>query len=312
MTNLRRYVFALLAVCVAFAAGIALGNGPLQGGSTTHDSVSLSDANARLSGEVSALKADQAFSQALGKAAGPALLKGQLTNTSIAIFVLPGVPKTTVSRVGVAVAAAGGQLVLTAHLSAELVDPAKKTYVDSVATNAARGLKDLASVSSESAYGRIGALIARAYTGSSAALAVDDEASHLDAQLQGAKIVALSDPLTRRASAVIVLGPADHGAAEAVYAGHQIEMQVVNALAGRADGTLLAGPISSSEPGGLIRTVNSSKAMTNAVATLNVVDTAAGQTVAVGALAAAIDGQPGAFGMNGSDAVLPPAFTTAG
>ncbi len=46
--------------------------------------------------------------------------------------------------------------------------------------------------------------------------------------------------------------------------------------------------------------------MTNAIATLNVVDTPAGQTAAAAALAAVIQGQPGTFGMNGDVPVLPP------
>ena len=55
-----------MAVCLAFAAGVALGNGPLQGTTTVHDDVSLANANSRLSDQIDALRQDQAFSQALG------------------------------------------------------------------------------------------------------------------------------------------------------------------------------------------------------------------------------------------------------
>ena len=65
-----------------------------------------------------------------------------------------------------AVADAGGEVVISGHLTRALIDPAKKTYVDSVATNSLHGLKDLESSAALPTYGRIGALLARAYTGS--------------------------------------------------------------------------------------------------------------------------------------------------
>jgi Copper transport outer membrane protein, MctB len=191
-----------------------------------------------------------------------------------------------------------------------LVDPGKKTYVDSVATNSLLGLKDLNSSAALTTYRRIGILLARAYTGSRNKLAVDDEANRIDSQLQGAKLVSLHDPLQRRASAVIVLASGDHGRGNDVYARHPIESQVVDALATDCDGLLLAAPAPASQPGGLIDDVTGSREMTSAIATLNVVNTPAGQTAAVASLVAVIDGQPGTFGMKGDVPVLPPALAT--
>jgi Copper transport outer membrane protein, MctB len=313
VSMVRRYVFAFVAVCLAFAGGVALGNGPLQGTTAAiNDGASVAHANSRLSEQIAALRQDQAFSQALGKAAAPALLAGTLKDTSVAIFVLPGVAKTTVAGVSRAVAAAGGETVITGHLRPTLVDPGKKTYVDSVATNSLRGLKDLGSSATLPTYGRIGILLARAYTGSENRLSVDDEATHIDAQLQGAKLVSLHDPLHRRASAVIVLAAGGHGGGNAVYAVHQIESQVVDGLATDCDGLLLGAPASASAPGGLIDAVTTSPDMTNAIATLNVVDTPAGQTAAVASLVAALDGQPGTFGMKNGVPALPPPLAAAG
>ncbi len=312
MTSLRRYIFAVVAVCVAFAAGIALGNGPLQGRSGGDQPVSFAAANARLGNQLRALQRVHSFDTALGTASGPGLLQGRLDGTSVGVFVLPGVPAGTVAAVTKAVALAGGEVVVLAHLSPTLVDPGKKTYVDSVATNSLKGLVDLKPAAALSTYPRIGTLIARAYTGTSAAPAADDEATRIDAQLRGAKLVALDQPLQRLASAVVVLTPGDHGDRESVYAAHHIEVQVLDALAGRADGLLLAGPQSASDAGGLISDVNASATMTHAVATLNVVDTPAGTVAAVGALAAAVGGQPGAWGMHGSVPAVPPGFASGG
>lgn len=312
MTALRRYVFAIVAVCVAIAAGIALGNGPLQGTTPVNHGVSLSQANSRLRDQVLALRQNQVFSQALAEASGPALLRGELTTVSVAVFVLPGVSRATVTGVTQAITSAGGEIVVSGHFRPILVDPAKKTYVDSVATNSLRGLEDLASSVALTTYAKIGSLIARAYTGPSDALAFDDEATGIDAQLRGARLLTLHAEPARRASAIVVLAPGDHGGTNAVYAAHQIELQLVDALAADGDGVLVAAPAESSQPGGLIAAINDAGTMKNAVATLNVVDTTAGQTASVAALSAAVAGQPGAFGMKGSVPVLPPALAPAG
>ena len=309
MRATRSYIFAFVAVCVGFAAGIALGNGPLQGKSSGNYSVALSNTNAELSDEIAALQQDQAFSRALGSAAGPVLLHHQLTNTAVGIFVLPDVKASTVLGVTRAVKLAGGEVTVLAHIAPALVDPGKKTYVDSVATNSLEGVHDLKAAAALPTYSRLGALVARAYTGAANQLAVDSEATQIDAQLQGAKLITLSGPLQRRASAVIVLAPGDNGNSDAVYAAHQIELQIVNALAAQSDGVLVAGPSTASEAGGLVFEANSSSALTHAISTLNVVGTAPGQIAAVGALAADIAGQPGTYGMKGSVVALPPIFT---
>lgn len=308
MTTLRRYLFALVAVCVAFASGIALGNGPLQGSKPADESVSLAGANAELADQVSALRRDQAFSRALGSATRLSVLHARLAGTSVGIFVIPGVPRATVTAVRKVVAEAGAEVTVQARLSAELVDPAKKTYVDSVAANSLKGVTDLEHTGS--AYVRIGRLISRAYTGTLDALAVDDEATRIDAQLRGAKLVSLDAPLLRRSNAVIVLTPGEHGNGEAVYAAHSIEVQLLEALAAGCDGVLLAGPAPSSQAGGLIFAVTNSAPMKHAVSTLNVIDSSAGRIAAVGALSAAVTGKPGSYGMLGSVPAVPPGLGT--
>jgi hypothetical protein len=258
------------------------------------------------------LRLQQDFSQAVNVRAGRLLLHGQLTNTSVAVFVLPGVSRATVDGVVSSVQQAGGDVSILAHLSPTLVDPAKKTYVDSVATNSLKGMDDLASVVRLSPYARIGALLARAYTGPSDGVAVNDESRRIDAQLRGAKLVELASPLRRRGSAVIVLASAHHGGADWVNIARQIEAPIVDGLASAGDGLLVAGPAAASLSGGLIDVVRTSTLIKHAVATLDVADTPSGRVVAAAALAAAIAGQPGNFGLSAGKVVLPPTLRPAG
>lgn len=310
MTALRRYLGALVAVCVAFAAGIALGNGPLQGSQGGGDHVSLAAANAQLGDDLRAMRRVQAFETEIGSAARPALLDGRLAGTSVGIFVLPGVAPATVGALVMAVGQAGGEVAVRAKISAALVDPAKKTYVDSVATSSLRGAADLRSAAGLTTYPRIAALMARAYTGTADALAVDDEATRLDAQLRGARLISLVNPLQRRASAIVVLTPGDAGSDGGVYAAHQIELQLIDGLAAHADGLLLAGPVQASISGGLIDGVQHAAAMAHAVATLNVVGTPATPVAVVGGLAAVVAGQPGDWGIHQGVPSVPPGFAS--
>lgn len=312
MTTLRRYIGALVAVCVAFAAGIALGNGPLQGAESSDDRVSLAAANAKLGDELRTMRDVAAFNAALAAASRPAVLDGRLTGTSVGVFVLPGVASATVAALTKAVEVAGGDIAVLARITPSLVDPGKKTYVDSVATSSLRGAADLRAAAQLSTYPRIGAVLARAYTGSSDELAVDDDAARLDAQLRGARLISLAAPLERRASAIVVLTPGDAGSGGAVYAAHQIEIQLVDALAAPTDGLLVAGPRSASSSGGLISDVQAATSMAQAVATLNVIDTPAGTVAAIGALAAAIAGTPGEWGMRDGAPAIPPGFASGG
>ena len=237
----------------------------------------------------------------------PTVLHGLLTSQSVGVVVLPGVPAAAVTSAVDSAKTAGAEVVWTIHLGAAVVDPTRKTYVESVATNTAKGLTDLGVPADAAPYTRLGALLARAYTGPGDSLAVDVEATQIDAQLRGAKVVAISPALSRRAGGVIVLAPGDHGNADSVYALHQIESQLVVELATRADGLVLATPAGGAAPGGLLST----KALgsgRDAIATFDLVGTSSGAVGTIGALASVLTGRPGAFGVVAGKAVVPPAL----
>ena len=86
----------------------------------------------------------------------------------------------------------------TVRISADYVNSAKKTYVDTVATTSLRSATDLESVADAETYAQIGALVARAYVGHPAAATFDDEANKIDSELTGAKLVKVDEaPLAR-------------------------------------------------------------------------------------------------------------------
>ena len=162
MTVLRRHLFAILAVCAALAVGIALGAGPLQGDSGAADEAALQSDNTGLSDRVAQLEQTRVFDDAMTKAASSGLVSGRLSGRTLTLVVLPGVPGATVDGVRTAVQQAGGSTAVTAVVQPDMVDPAKKTYVDSVAANSMKGLKDLGPGAKGETYDQVAALVARA------------------------------------------------------------------------------------------------------------------------------------------------------
>lgn len=310
MTTMRRYVFGFLAVCVALAAGIALGDGVLQGKPPVDNHVALSRANAALGSRLSDLRHQQAMGAAVTAAAVPSLVKGRLAASSVTLFVLPGVDDQTVTDVTTTLRQAGAVVTVSARLSPTLLDPDKKTYVDSVASNSLKGILDLGQLSGASTYERIGALIARAYTGHRDNLAADTEATKIDAQLQGAKLITLSGPLQRRGSLVVMLAPGDHGNNDLTFAVHQIEQDMLVELAARSDAVVVAGTPASAQSGGLLNQLRKASPADN-LSTVDVIGSPAGRAIAVFALAAAADNNAGDYGIVSGRPVLPAGLAPA-
>lgn len=304
MNALRRYLALIVAACVAFAIGIALGGGPLQGAAPVSDQ-SLRQHNGALADQVAALEAGQTFASAVSRVAAPGLLKGRLAHASVAVFSLPGVNASTSSGVSSAVQQAGGEVVVAARLSPGLVDPERRTYVDSLSTSAMKGLHDLRPTA-DNPYARFGALLARAYTGRSSNLRFDAEAMKIHDQIQGARLSSVAGSPPRRASLVIVLAAGDHGTDQRARAQDLIETALVTALVRGGDAVLVAAPATASAPGGLLSAVHALPDLTAKVSTLNVVDTVPGQIAVVYALADAADGTYGVYGTLPRGVTMPP------
>jgi hypothetical protein len=303
MIPLRRGIFALVVACVAFAAGVALGNGPLQGRS---DRASMSADNVRLARELSDLRAAGTYDDAFVSAISSRLIMGRLANRVVTLVVLPRTPTTTVAAMSTDLTAAGARIAVTLDVRPRLVDSAKKVYVASVADNARRGATDLRSTTRGDAYDAMGALIARAYVARSAhGSAFDQESVGIDAQLTGADLVRTTGTPARRGNLVVVLDPGRHGSSAALRASRVIEESLLTALATGSDRLVVATSSGGDRPGGLLTAVRSRAAL-RAVATVNVAATQAGRTTTVLALASGGAGRRGAdFGVVGGRAVLP-------
>lgn len=307
MIDLRRAVFPILIALLAFAIGIALGGGPLQADEGGSNTAALKRDNATLKDRAAALRSSGVFDEGVNAALASRLLEGQLAERTVTLMVLPGVDAATVTSTQQALELANAQVAVVAHLDADLVDPGRKTYVDSVVTASVKGAPDLKKVSDESAYVQAGALLARAYAGSGSETNIDDEAAKIDSELQGAKLLTVDGSPLRRGSFIVVLAPGDHGADSYTTAQMVISQDLVTALVAGSDAVVVASTPTASLPGGLINALSGDEALAaQRLSTVNVVNSAAGRTTLVYALAAAAAGSPGYYGIEGDQTVLPP------
>lgn len=306
MIAFRRYLFFFLVVCTALAVGIALGGGPLQGRLASDEQTDGSH-TPELSSTVAALRKAQLFDGAMSAAMSPQVVHDRLAGRTVALLVLPQVRESTVVAVNDAVLQAGGAVTVTAHISPDLVNPAKKAYVDSLADSSLRGRDDVAPAAGAGTYERIGALVARAYVGHAGRTDFDAEAADIHAELEGARLVSTEESPLQRGALVLVLAPAASASGELATASNLIATQLVSTLAAASDGVLVAGPLSSSSAGGLLsRHTLVKQVHDGTLSTLNVIENPSGRIAAIYALGATADGQPGRYGMSASGAQLPP------
>jgi hypothetical protein len=304
---LRRAIFPIMIGCLAFAIGVALGGGPLQSDDTGDDNAALERDNTALKDQADSLRDAAIFDRAVNRTLSPQLLDKRLSGRGVSLFVLPGVDDATQAATERALELAGAEVPVVARLDADLINPGKKTYVDSVAASSIKGAPDLAKLVDASTYVRAGALIARAYTGHGSNANVDDEAARIDSELQGAKLVTIDGNPIRRGTFAVVLAPGDHGTDSLTTARMVITQDLVTALVGGSDAVVVGSTPTSASAGGLIDVLTGDQSLADKrFATVNVLDSAAGQTALVYALQAAASGAPGHYGVDGDEAVLPP------
>lgn len=307
MTTVRRLIFPLFVTCVALAVGIALGTGPLRGSTASGDSGSKAD-TAALKDQVSALEEGQQFNEAAAAKVSSGWLDGSVATRGVTLVVLPGVSGARVKAAQAAIAeSGGGTLAATVSIDPDYVDPAKKTYVDTVADQSLQSAADLKALTDAETYQQIGALVARAYVGHLDASEFDEQASQIDSELAGAKLLDVAEPPTTRGSVAVVLAPGGQGDGAAFDARNTIVGELVVALTKQGDGAVVVTPPTGAEPGGIIGSLEADPQTKDLkLSTLNVSEGIAAQAATLRALQTAINGKPGTYGIVDGEVVLPP------
>lgn len=276
---MRRNIVAALATCSALAVGIALGAGPLNDvGHATPDSSPQS------AGDSGGLSRRAALDERFVSDVGEDLVSGKLTGQRIAVIAFPGVAGDVLSGVTSEVKAGGGAVTSVVHVQPGMTDPSRRTYVDTLSRQLAGHLKGRVNASLET-YPRLGQLLGSAYAGKTPASAFDAGQTTAAETLKTAHLVTVSGGTTPASMVLVLLGkPVD----PSVLTG------IVHGLGGESHAVVAAGPSDSAGLAAIRR-----QHWGGWFASIDGVETSAGQVATALVLARQISQSGGDFGASG-------------
>lgn len=297
MITLRHHLLSIVAVFLALAAGIVLGGGPLSEVGPAVTTAGMDDDRAT-DPAGSSVRSDygEAFVSTL---AGP-ILGGRLADRSVALVTVPGADEQVVTALSGQVEAAGGTVSGRYDLDADLVDPAQKSLVDTLGSQLLTQQAEGVVPAEASTYDPIGQLIGLAVASREAGGEDVTRRSRAIADaISGAGLMGLPEDADRRAPLVLLVLGTDAGdeGSDAILAG------LAQGLAAQATGVVVAGTLADGGDGQLGRLRTDPAAA--AVATLDGVDTVAGQVATVMALQRSVTTPGGSFGASGADGAVP-------
>ena len=297
MITFRYHVISLVAVLLALAVGIALGGGPLQrstSDSATGDSETLASTQSRLN----LLLETTGFADAYAEETAGQVLDRTLDDRAVTVLTLPGADDADAQQLTRMVDRAGGSVTARAAIEEKLLDVGERQLVSELATQIADSVgKDVEMPSEVTGYEQLSVLVAHALsTGKDEGEATDEAAESILAGLETAGLLSVTGDVDSRGSLVLVLTGEPYGSADDRQGSGSILSTLVSGLDARSDGVVVAGPVEAGAEDALVGTVRADPATANEISTVDAVERTAGAIVAVLALRAETDGSSGHYG----------------
>ena len=295
---MRRPLLVVLAMVFAVAAGIALGAGPLS--TARSPEVASSGVEEPAPRPVEA-DPRAAYADALAATVYPRLYDGdELAGRSVALVRMPGVPDLEVSELAGQIALTGATVVSQYSLTDELLDPTRKSLVDTLGSQLAEQLSETTVPADATAYDRVGALLGGLVaTGERKGAEPAADAATIEQSLGSAGLLEVVQGASLRAPIVLVYLGEDAGeSADPAVRG------LVAGLVGTARSVVVVGPAAAAAGGGQLARFRADD-QAPAVTTVDGVDGAAGQVTAALATARSFTEVGGDFGAAGADGPVP-------
>jgi len=313
--SFRYHIVSIVSVFLALAVGVALGGGPLKGevDNTLVEQVQADrETKADLQAQITALRSSNDFVDAYAIGTAPALVGGRLDGRAVTMMVLPGARESDVTGLADLVSTAGGSVTGTVRVGDGMLDVGNKQLVDELASQLEDGASGVDVPADASGYERMGALLARAIGTDKdpGGAPVDATADSILAGLSTAGLVSAGDDLKRRGSLVLVVAGPGSASGDEATSSNSIVTTLATAVDAATDGVVVAGPIASARPGGLVRAIRDDVVAARDVSTVDVLGRSAARVVAVMALAGQAQDQTGHFGaVDAADGPMPGAAT---
>jgi hypothetical protein len=313
--DFRYHLVSIVSIFLALAVGIVLGAGPLQQqiGQTLTNQVSQlrkdkSDLRSQLDTQQHGLEAADEFATAVT----PELVGSHLGGRSVVLVLLPGADSSVADDVAATMKTAGatvnGRVKLTSAWADP--DPGKVAFRDQLSSNLGPLVGSSASATA-SVNERMGAILARGLLVPNVAEAdrVTEQSEQAVSGLKEAGLITVDGgtPKLSTLAVVVVGGPVTKITDENRTATLTTWKVTAAELDKGASGSVVAGPLTSSEPIGVIGAIRSDRAVAKVVSTVDDTQRAMSQPAIVFALLEQMSGGSGQYGTGvGATAVLPP------
>jgi len=292
---LRRHILSIVLACAALAAGIALGSGPLDDLDDLDDAGRGGDRAAITTGA----NPDPArITDEFARAAAQEMLPGTLSGRRVSLVALPGADDTDVTALVRHLGLAGATVSSRVSVDEQLFDPARRAYVDALATELGKRLAGRVDPAVPT-YERIGQVLGATVARSSTASAAYESGEPTVAEaLQKGRLASYAGG--NAASASVILVVTGDPVQEAVLT------QFVQGLDPVSTGVVVAsrtltGAAPEDEPVAVVRAAR----LGAGVATVDGIETRIGRIAATLTAVRQVTGRGGDFGASGMGGLIP-------
>lgn len=310
MISFRYHIVSIVSVFLALAVGIALGGGPLKGEVDNSLVNELATRKAELNdakGQVKALTVQKDYANEFATGTAGAVLGDRLAGHRVAVISLPGSDHAMTAEIGTLIEQAGGTVSGRYAIGSRLGAGANQDLVDELTDDLAKTVPDAGLNDADDTYARFGKLLARAIGSRTTGASYDGESVDIMSAMGTAGLVTTDGDPTGRADLVLVVGGGPDPS-KAGQAALKVHGRIAQTLAETTDGVVVAGPTSAARGKGLLAWIRDDATVSRAVSTVDSIDTGAGRSTVVLALADRATGHIGQFGaVNAADGALPKA-----
>lgn len=314
MIDFRYHLVSIVSIFLALAVGIVLGAGPLKediGNTLTSEVKNLRDDKASLRAELDVADKGLTARDEFTAASNRSLLSGRLTDTTVAVVVLPGAEASLVKSTTATLTAAGARIGSTVTVLDSWVDPdtSKVTFRNTLGQQLASQVQ----APSDPADGQIvDAVLARSVLAKGGASG-DGAAAALEGLRTGDLIRFTPDRVTAASIAVVIGGPVSGSDAESRQARATALSNLAGALDAAGAGAVLIStslPVNSTNETSVVTTSRADGDQSKVLTTVDHGELPMGQASLVFGLLEQQAGKAGQYGLASDASAAYPQLAT--
>ena len=322
MIDFRYHVVSLVSVFLALAVGIALGAGPLKdpiANTLTGQVKALAQDKANLRSDLTTAEGAVQRRDTFIAGVGPALTREQLGGRSVVLITLPGADTSGLDDLTSSLKDAGATVIGRVDVKPAWTDENQRTFRQELAGQLSAPVAGEIP-STDTTERELAGLLARAVVTPELLSAgrTDAAGQAVLAGLKSGKLIGVSGDLSHRATAAVVLAPPVTTGTGATPTPTPTDvtdayLALASALDAGSAGTVVLGPASAANSGGVIEAVRSDDKVSRDVSTVDTGGTSMGDITTVLALHEQLIGGSGSYGFAaGAKAPMPTLAAAAG